>query len=182
MVIEELDFTGCFLITPRVFNDLRGRFVKTYHEETFASAGINVAFQEEYYSLSHRGVIRGLHFQLPPHDHVKMVYCPKGSVFDAFVDVRKDSRTYLQHRNVELNEDNGSVLVLAKGIAHGFCALDDNSLMVYKTTSVYCPESDAGVLWNSCGIKWPTAANPDTLSERDKAFPALSDFDSPFVE
>lgn len=182
MVIEELDFTGCFLIKPRVFNDLRGRFVKTYHEEIFFSAGVDVDFKEEYYSLSHQGVIRGLHFQRPPHDHMKMVYCPKGSVFDAFIDLRKNSKTYLQHHQLELNESNGHVLLLAKGIAHGFCAQEDNSLMIYKTTSVYSPESDAGILWDSCGIEWPAVANPDTLSERDQTFPVLSDFDSPFVE
>lgn len=181
MIIEELDFAGCFLVKPRVFHDLRGLFVKTYHEETYGAVGINADFKEEYYSLSHKGAVRGLHFQIPPHEHMKMVFCPKGAVFDAFVDLRKGSKTYLQQRHLELNEDNSHVLLLAPGIAHGFCALQDNSLMVYKTTTAYSPECDAGISWNSCGIEWPAIANPILMSERDKSFPALADFDSPFV-
>lgn len=181
MDIHEYGFPGCFLVKPKVFFDARGRFVKTFHETDFVKNGIKIDFKEEYYSVSNKGVIRGMHFQTPPHDHVKMIYCTKGVVFDAFVDLRKNSPTYLQSMDALLSEENGNVLILAKGIAHGFCSLEDNSIMVYKTTSEYNSESDMGVKWDSCGIEWPSIANENMLSDRDKALPLLGDFDTPFL-
>jgi len=180
MEMKQLSMAGCYLLSPRIFKDKRGCFVKTYHKKTFGEAGINFDFDEEFYSVSDKGVIRGMHFQLPPFDHMKIVYCPRGSVFDAFVDLRRGSPTYLQADDIELSSKRGDVLVLAKGVAHGFCSLEDGTIMVYKTTSQYESTSDSGVMWDSCGIKWPSVADPTTLSDRDKSFSRLSDFDSPF--
>jgi len=181
MDIINLDIPGCFLVTPKIISDERGHFVKVYKESDFYRAGIEFKFEEEYYSVSNQGVIRGMHFQVPPHDHCKMVYCPKGAVFDAFVDLRKGSPTYLESRCTQLTEVNGGILILAKGIAHGFCSLEDGTVMVYKTTSEYQPSGDCGVLWDSCGIQWPAIMNAKSLSDRDKSFPALKVFESPFV-
>lgn len=170
---------GCFLIAPEFRRDDRGYFVKTFHEEVFREHGLATEFREEYYSASQRGVVRGLHFQTPPHQHAKLVYCVRGAVFDAAVDLRAGSPTEGRHLSVELSADNGSMLYLAPGVAHGFCALTNDALMMYKVTSVYAPAHDAGILWNSAGIDWPVEA--PRLSARDQQFPALAQFASPFV-
>jgi len=180
MKLEELKIPGCYLLTPDVFHDNRGDFVKTYHQEVFDELGITARFKEEYYSISHKGVVRGLHFQMPPHEHEKIVYCVNGSVFDVFVDLRKSSATYCQHNVVMLNSSNRSMLFLPKGIAHGFCALEENTIMMYKTSTVYAQQSDAGIHWNSADISWPDICDSSLMSERDKQFVSLSDFDSPF--
>ncbi|TWI60648.1 dTDP-4-dehydrorhamnose 3,5-epimerase [Pseudoduganella lurida] len=169
---------GCHLIVPDIRRDERGYFVKTFHAEIFREHGLATDFREEYYSASHRGVLRGLHFQTPPHEHAKLVYCVRGAVFDAAVDLRQGSPTQGQHLTQELSEDNGCMLYLAPGVAHGFCALTDDALMVYKVTTVYAPDSDSGILWNSAGIDWPVTA--PQLSARDQQFATLAQFASPF--
>lgn len=169
---------GCFELQPKVMEDARGRFVKVFHEEAFAGAGLATGFAEEYYSVSHRNVIRGMHFQLPPMDHVKMAYCIAGEVLDAVVDLRVGSPTYGQFALFELSAARANSVYIPKGMAHGFCALSDQAVMVYKVGTVYSPAHDAGVLWNSMGIPWPT--EQPVISERDTGFPALADFISPF--
>lgn len=178
MRIEPTALAGCFLIVPDIRHDERGYFVKTFHEEVFRTHGLATDFREDYFSLSRQGVLRGLHFQTPPHAHAKLVYCVRGTVFDAAVDLRAGSPTEGRHLTAELGAGNGHMLYLAPGVAHGFCALSDEALMMYKVTSVYAPAADAGILWNSAGIAWPVAE--PQLSARDRAFPALAAFDSPF--
>jgi len=176
--IKPSNLTGCFEIQPKVFDDARGRFVKVFHEQTFAALGMETNFTEEYYSISHKNVIRGLHFQLPPMDHVKMVYCVQGDVLDAVVDLRVGSPTYGQYALFELNANKANSIYIPKGMAHGFCARSDQSVMVYKVSTIYSPAHDAGVLWNSVGIQWPT--NEAILSDRDNGFPSFDKFVSPF--
>lgn len=170
---------GCVELQPRVMDDARGRFVKVFHEEAFAQAGLATAFAEEYYSVSRQGVIRGLHFQLPPMDHVKMVYCVAGEVLDAVLDLRLGSPTYGEVALFSLSAEKANSIYIPKGMAHGFCALSPEAVMVYKVGSVYAPAHDAGILWSSAGIDWPVAQ--PILSERDTSFPALADFVSPFT-
>lgn len=169
---------GCFELQPKVFDDVRGRFVKVFHEQAFAAQGLETNFAEEYYSVSHRNVVRGLHFQLPPMDHVKMVYCVQGEVLDAVVDLRVGSPTYGQYALFELNATKANSIYIPKGMAHGFCARSSQAIMVYKASTIYSPAHDAGVLWNSAGIPWPT--NAAILSARDQGFPSLDTFVSPF--
>lgn len=169
---------GCYELQPKVFDDDRGRFVKIFHEQTFAAQGLATNFAEEYYSASHKNVIRGMHFQLPPMDHVKMVYCVEGEVLDAVVDLRVGSPTYRQYALFELSAAKANSIYIPKGMAHGFCALSDRAIMVYKVSTVYSPAHDAGVLWNSVGIPWP-AMDP-VMSARDQGFPTLAQFESPF--
>jgi len=169
---------GCFELQPKVFDDARGRFVKVFHEQTFAAQGLETNFAEEYYSVSHKNVIRGLHFQLPPMDHVKMVYCVEGDVLDAVVDLRVGSPTYRQYALFELDAAKANSIYIPKGMAHGFCALSERAIMVYKVSTIYSPAHDAGVLWNSVGIPWPITEA--ILSARDEGFPTLENFVSPF--
>jgi dTDP-4-dehydrorhamnose 3,5-epimerase len=175
MEIKETGIPGCFEIVPNVFRDERGSFVKTFHYDTFQQLGLETGWREEYYSVSRKGVLRGMHFQLPPHDHCKLVYCPEGAVLDAVLDLRRDSPCYGQHCMTELSAENARMLYIPKGLAHGFYTLSGSATMMYKVSSVYAPSHDAGILWNSSGITWPDP-NP-IVSGRDSAFPEFSSFD-----
>ena len=163
---------------PKTFEDARGRFVKVFHEQAFAALGLETVFAEEYYSISHKNVVRGLHFQLPPFDHVKMVYCVQGEVLDAVVDLRVGSTTYGQYALFELGAARANSIYIPSGLAHGFCVLSEQAIMIYKVSTIYSPAHDAGVLWNSAGIPWPTSEV--IVSGRDTGFPTLENFVSPF--
>ncbi|MFN5515363.1 MAG: dTDP-4-dehydrorhamnose 3,5-epimerase [Cyanobacteriota bacterium] len=177
--LNSATLSGCWEILPKILKDNRGFFVKTYHHDFFEKNGLETNFREEYYSLSYRGVIRGLHFQLPPHDHTKVVYCIHGKVTDVVVDLRKSSPTYGQFSLFDLNADKGNMVYIPSGLAHGFEVLTESALMMYKVSTVYNPDSDTGILWNSVGMHWQ-AENP-IISDRDQNFQPLSDFRSPFV-
>ena len=177
--IHPTEIPGCYEIQPRVVDDARGRFVKVFHRHAFAELGLEVDFAEEYYSVSRQRVIRGMHFQTPPIDHAKMVYCVHGEVFDAVIDLRLGSPTYQQTATFNLSAEQGNYIYIPKGLAHGFCVTSDSATLVYKVSTVYSPEHDAGILWSSVGITWPTE-NP-VMSDRDREFISLSDFKSPFV-
>jgi dTDP-4-dehydrorhamnose 3,5-epimerase/CDP-3, 6-dideoxy-D-glycero-D-glycero-4-hexulose-5-epimerase len=172
-------FDGLFLFQPRIFTDDRGAFLKTFNTELFNGFGIEFEPQEEFFSLSAKNILRGMHFQLPPAAHAKLVYCVAGRVLDVVVDLRNNSKTFGRAFSRELNASNCELLFISKGFAHGFLALEDNSLMIYKTDTVYSPAQDAGILWNSFGFDWPMK-NP-ILSARDKSFPSLHEFQSPFL-
>jgi dTDP-4-dehydrorhamnose 3,5-epimerase len=178
MKITELQLSGCFLIESPKFSDVRGSFVKTYHESVFKDLGIDMKIAEEFYSFSKKDVIRGMHFQLPPSDHDKFVYCANGAVLDVFLDIRKESATFGQYLAIELSSENARSLFLPSGIAHGFLSLADNSLMVYKTSTVHNPIKDAGISWNSFGFEWPV--DTPIISDRDLKHIPFSDFNTPF--
>lgn len=169
---------GCFELQPRVFEDARGKFIKIFHEQAFSAQGLETNFAEEYYSVSYKNVIRGMHFQLPPMDHVKMVYCVEGEVMDAVVDLRVGSPTYGQYALFELSAAKTNSIYIPKGMAHAFCVRSEQAIMVYKVSTVYSPAHDAGVLWKSVGIPWPT--HELILSARDQSFPPFDKFVSPF--
>lgn len=181
--VIETGLPGCVEMQPIVRGDARGRFVKTVHADAFAEHGLRSDFVEQYYSVSDHGVVRGLHFQVPPFDHAKLVYCTDGDVFDVVVDLRKGSPTYGEHRTFTLSAKAATQLYIPAGLAHGFCVTSASATLVYNVTSVYAPDHDGGILWDSAGIDWPLDAlgGMPELSERDQGFPALADFDSPFV-
>lgn len=169
---------GCFEIRPAVIEDERGRFIKILHRDFYIRNKMEYNYPEEYYTISRQGVLRGLHFQIPPHEHVKLVYCIVGCAFDAVVDLRKNSPTYGKYETFELEADKENILYIPSGLAHGFYVLSERAIMVYKVSTVYSPEHDTGILWNSVGIPWPDK-NP-ILSERDSQFLTLKLFKSPF--
>ena len=135
-------------------------------------------FAEQYYSVSHSGVLRGLHFQLPPSDHDKLVYCTAGAAFDVALDLRLGSPEFGRHIGLTLSAEAHNLLYLPRGFAHGFCVTEGPATMVYNTTTPYAPEHDTGILWNSAGIDWPV--DTPLVSTRDRNFPALDEFESPF--
>ncbi|MDA7797203.1 dTDP-4-dehydrorhamnose 3,5-epimerase [Gammaproteobacteria bacterium] len=176
--ILDTDFPGLLQITPKPYDDQRGKFIKTFQKSSFAKLGIETYFKEQYYSVSYKNVIRGMHFQKPPEDHVKFVYCVSGSAFDVVLDLRIGSPTYLKIATFELSDEKANMLYIPKGFAHGFCATTNNTTLMYHTSSEYNPECDAGILWSSIPIEWPI--KEPIISLRDSSFESLSDFVSPF--
>ena len=168
---------GVQLISLRTLADARGSFVKTFARSVFDAAGVAFDFREEFYSISHRNVVRGMHFQAPPHDHAKLVYCASGAVLDVLVDLRRGPGQGRVESTV-LRGDEPRALLVPSGVAHGFMALEEGSLMVYKTTSEYAASHDAGIRWDSIGFDW--GVESPIVSERDSAHPALDQFASPF--
>ena len=169
---------SCFSIHPKILEDGRGRFVKTFHKEIFLELGLQTFFPEEYYSVSSKGVLRGLHFQLPPQECAKLVYCVQGCVFDAVLDLRRSLPTFGEYYTLELDADKANMLYIPPGLAHGFYVLSERATMVYKVSTVYSPKHDTGILWNSVEIPWPDK-NP-IISARDSKFIEFDQFQSPF--
>lgn len=178
MEIRPTSIAGCLEIIPPCFQDQRGSFVKTYQRDFFKEHFLVTDWQEEYYSVSQKGVLRGLHFQTPPHDHEKLVHCASGKAFDVVVDLRVGSPTFGAHHTVQLDATGANMLYIPRGLAHGFMALEEGTLMMYRVASLHAPAHDAGILWNSCGIVWPDVS--PILSERDMRWPSLADYSSPF--
>lgn len=178
MEIKKTKIPGCYEILPKILKDERGHFVKTFQKDIFQKSGLETDFVEEYYSVSRKCVLRGLHFQVPPADLVKVVYCVAGQVLDAVVDLRVGSPTYGQHQIFEMSSEKANMVYIPRGLAHGFYVLSDSAIMLYKVTSLYSSEHDAGILWNSVGIQWSDQA--PIISKRDSGFPSLSNFVSPF--
>ncbi len=172
-----------WLVQLKRFQDARGGFVKTYARSAFNDAlgatrgDASFDFQEEFYSVSNKDVVRGMHFQLPPHDHIKLVYCAVGAVQDVMLDLRRGPG-YGRSVAVRLEADTPQLLVIPKGLAHGFVSLTNGSLMVYKTSIEHAPNHDAGIRFNSFGHDW--VCTSPILSERDQNHPAFADFESPF--
>ncbi len=179
MLVEDTEIPGCHVLQTRVLHDERGTFTKTFHAPMFEDATLRTDWVEEYFTLSAQGVVRGMHFQRPPADHAKMVFCLVGKVLDVVVDLRKGSPAFGRALGFELTADNGRGLYLPAGCAHGFLSLSGTSGMYYKVTSVYSPEHDAGIAWDSIDFDWPIA--DPLLSPRDRSHPALADFDTPFI-
>ena len=175
-LIKEL-LPGCFLLQPNRFEDQRGCFVKTYHVGLCTELGANLDIREEFYSISHKNVVRGMHFQLSPHAHEKLVYCTRGAVLDVLLDLRHGDY-YGRVASAQLSCENGHLIYIPKGIAHGFVALMDESLMLYKTSTVHTPESDCGIRWDSFGFDW--GVDQPIISVRDTQHATFENFASPF--
>ena len=171
---------GCFELQPRAHQDERGVFVKTFQRENFIEFGLESNFVEQYYSVSRKNVLRGLHFQTPPHDHAKLVYCPSGKVFDVVVDIRRGSPTYGDYACFELSADRHNIIYMDKGFAHGFFTLSETAVLIYNVGSSYAPEFDKGIRWNSLSIPWPDES--PIASTRDSEFPSFDSFESPFSQ
>lgn len=178
MTILETKIIGCFEILLNDISDKRGSFLKTYHIDSFKEHNLETNWAEEYFSISHKDVVRGMHFQSPPQDHAKIVTCIKGSVLDVILDLRKSSSTYMSCISFEMGEKTKKMIYIPKGCAHGFLSLENNTLMFYKVTSVYSPENDHGILWDSIDFEWPNSNV--IVSNRDLNHPKLSEYLSPF--
>lgn len=180
MQVHPTHIPGLVVIEPRVFGDDRGYFFESYNAEKFREAGLETEFVQDNQSLSGRGVLRGLHFQRPPHAQGKLVRVIKGAVLDVAVDIRQGSPTYGQHHKLELNEQNKLQFYIPPGFAHGFATLAAETIFAYKCTDLYHPETEGSLAWNDSdlGIDWEL--DKPILSEKDQQSPAFSSFESPF--
>ena len=174
MKIKKTALEGVYIINNFNVSDDRGVFVKTFNKTTFQKNNLGFEINESYYSMSNKNVIRGMHFQLPPFDHEKLVYVVKGSILDVIVDLRKNSKTYKQHISVSLSEDNRKSVFIPKGFAHGFKSEKDGTVTVYNVATEYNPNADVGVHYNSFGFNWQIENS--ILSERDLEFQSLNEF------
>lgn len=178
MKFEPLAIYGSYLVYPKIFEDARGQFIKTFHADFFQGQGLETNFKEDYFAISKKNVLRGLHFQRPPHPQVKLVYCVTGEIYDVIFDCRQQSPSYGQSVGVYLSAGCAKAIYVPAGCAHGYVVLSDDTQVVYKGSALYVPELDGGIRWDSCAIKWPI--EQPILSEKDKALPHWDKFDSPF--
>jgi dTDP-4-dehydrorhamnose 3,5-epimerase len=176
--VEKLPLRGVLHITPRRFGDERGFFCEVYNGAAFGEIGVPNKFIQDNQSLSRsRGVVRGLHFQTAPFAQAKLVRVARGSVYDAVVDLRKNSSTYGKSAGVVLSAERGNQLFVPAGFAHGFCTLEPDTEVIYKVDAPYSREHEGGLLWNdpALGIVWPIGEHEAVLIERDRKNPPLSD-------
>lgn len=174
MNIETTALEGVYIINNFVAQDERGTFIKTFNKQDFSNNKLNFAIRESYFSISKKDVIRGMHFQLPPNDHEKLVYVPIGSILDVVVDLRKYSQTYKKFISIELSAANKKSIYIPKGLGHGFKSLEDNTITVYNVATEYDSKSDQGIKFDSFGFDWKT--NEVIMSLRDKEFMTLDRF------
>jgi dTDP-4-dehydrorhamnose 3,5-epimerase len=169
---------GCFLVEFPVFNDHRGVFVKSFQRTAFQRRGLEYDFNESFYTESGENVLRGMHFQLPPADHAKLIYCLSGAIFDLALDLRVGSPTFGQCESYELSAESRNAAYLPKGVAHGFFVRSAPSVVVYQVTSEHSLMHDSGIRWDSFGATWP--CSDPIVSQRDQDLLPFLQFDSPF--
>jgi dTDP-4-dehydrorhamnose 3,5-epimerase len=176
MIVTKTSIDGVLILEPRVHGDSRGFFMESFNQKTFDDAvGESITFVQDNHSRSVRGVLRGLHYQVPPHAQGKLVRVIQGSVFDVAVDIRPTSTTFGRWVGVELTGTNHRQLWLPPGMAHGFLVTSDSADFLYKTTGYYAPQSEGSVLWSDpqVGISWPDVGIEYQLATKDLDAPTL---------
>ena len=184
MNIIKTEIEGVLIIEPRVFGDARGYFFESFNARDFTNTtGIDIHFVQDNESRSCYGVVRGLHFQLPPYAQSKLVRVVEGNVLDVAVDIRKGSPTYGRHVAVELSADNKRQFFLPKGFAHGFAVLSESAVFQYKCDEYYHPEAEGALAWDdpTLDIDWHLPSSEVILSEKDRHHPRFNDFITPFT-
>ena len=178
---EPLDVPDVVLVTPSRYRDERGFLQESYRQSAFIEHGIDARFVQDNLARSSRGVLRGLHYQIPPGAQGKLVGTVRGEIFDVAVDLRVGSPTYSRWVGATLDAERGQLLWIPEGFAHGYVVLSEMADVYYKCTVEYRPELDRGVLWNdpSIGVHWPVA--DPVVSAKDRAQPGLDQCDNPFL-
>lgn len=181
MKIEKTVIDGVLILTPNIYGDERGYFFESFNQKQFeAAVGKEVIFVQDNQSKSQKNVLRGLHFQNPPHAQGKLVRVLSGSVLDVAVDIRKNSPTYGKHLTFELNAQTNKMVWLPEGIAHGFAALEDDTVFFYKCTNYYNKESEDCILWNDKNLNIDWKIEHPILSEKDREGKPFKTFESNF--
>lgn len=183
MPFVKTPFSELLIFEPVVHGDHRGYFFESYNAATFQQAGVNFHWVQDNQSSSSYGVIRGLHFQSPPHAQTKLVRVLSGVILDVVVDLRKGSPTYGQHFSIELSAENKKQLLVPKGFAHGFSVLSEQAEVLYKCDALYNKPSELGIHYEdpSLDIDWKIPSEKAKVSEKDLELPLLRNFDSPFL-
>ena len=182
MEVKKTDIEGVVILEPRLFEDERGYFFEAFSEREFAEKVRECHFVQENEAYSTYGVVRGLHFQRPPHAQSKLVRVVKGRVLDVVVDIRKGSPTFGKHIAVELSAENHRQFFIPRGFAHGYSVLSDEALLEYKCDNYYAPASEGAILWNdpALGIDWQIPSESVILSDKDLKNPALAECEALF--
>jgi dTDP-4-dehydrorhamnose 3,5-epimerase len=183
MQIEPLPIDGVMLVTPAKHMDARGFFSEVFRSDVLRAAGVSAEFVQDNHVLSAaRGVLRGLHFQTPPHAQAKLVRCIKGSILDVAVDIRKNSPTFGRHVAIELSASNWRQLWVPQGFAHGYLTLETDCEVIYKVTDNWAPSCEKGLAWNdpTVGIDWGISEQELTLAEKDRSNPRLDELELVF--
>ncbi|MDM9629893.1 dTDP-4-dehydrorhamnose 3,5-epimerase [Robiginitalea aurantiaca] len=178
MKIHKAPIAGCFLFVPESYRDNRGEFMETYnHREFLAILGEPLHFVQDNQSISKKFVLRGLHYQTGAHAQAKLARVISGRVLDVVVDIRKDSPTFGEYFSTELSARNRKTIFIPKGLAHGFLALEDNTIFSYKCDAFYNPESERGIIYNDPDLKidWQIEEEKMILSEKDLALPRFNE-------
>ena len=175
MNVIELEIKGLFIIEPKIFEDDRGYFYESYNREQLLKYGIDIYFVQDNQSLSHKNVLRGLHYQNEPYGQDKLVRVIRGSVMDVAVDIREGSPTYGKWVKVFLSEKNKLSFLIPKGFAHGFITLEDNTIFSYKCSNVYNKQSEGGIIWNdpTIDIDWGVDIEDIIISDKDSILPTI---------
>jgi dTDP-4-dehydrorhamnose 3,5-epimerase len=176
MEILKTAIEGLLIIKPRIFSDSRGSFCETYNKQSFSDNQLNMCFVQDNQSVSRKGVVRGLHLQVPPYAQGKLVTVVCGSALDVAVDVREGSPTFAQHVMIELRAEDPVFFWIPEGFAHGFAALEDNTVFQYKVTNYYHKESERAILWNDPDLNIPWNINCPVVSEKDAENPSFKEF------
>ena len=172
MIFEPTPLQGSYLIKLQPIQDERGFFVRTFCKKEFEEIGHEKEFVQMNQSYNkQKGTLRGMHYQLPPHQEIKLVRCIAGSVYDVIIDLRKDSPTYLHYFGAELSAENFCMMYVPEGFAHGFQTLADHTSLLYQHTAFYAPGSEAGLRFDDqrIAITWPMS--PTCISEKDQQYP-----------
>lgn len=172
MIFTETNLKGAFIIEPQRLEDDRGFFARTWCQEEFEAYGLRPRWVQSNISFNkHRGTLRGMHYQAPPHQEVKLIRCTAGVIYDVIIDLRPASATFKHYASVTLTAENCTMLYAPEGFAHGFLTLEDNTEIFYQMSAFYAPECARGVRWNdpAFGIHWPSAVK--VISERDRGYP-----------
>jgi dTDP-4-dehydrorhamnose 3,5-epimerase len=183
MRVQALEIPDVKLVTPKRHYDERGFFSETYNRRDLAGFGIEAEFVQDNHSYSAaKGVVRGLHFQVSPHAQGKLVRVARGAIFDVALDIRGGSPTYGRHVSAVLTEKNWALIWIPIGFAHGFCTLEPNTEVLYKTTDYYSLECSRGIAWDdpALGIAWPVSPGAAILSEADRRYPRFAELDVRF--
>ena len=177
MEIIKSHIEGVVIIEPRIFEDSRGYFFESFSEREFVEKVCNTRFVQDNESKSSYGVVRGLHFQLPPHAQSKLVRVVEGAVLDIAVDIRRGSPTFGKYVAIELSAENHRQLFIPRGFAHGFAVLSETAVFQYKCDNYYAPQSEGAIAWNDAeiGIDWLIPADKVILSAKDMAHPTLAE-------
>jgi dTDP-4-dehydrorhamnose 3,5-epimerase len=179
MTIENTNLKDCFIIHPKIFEDERGCFFESYNKHKFKNqTGLDLDFVQDNQSLSSKGVLRGLHFQIGDYEQAKLVRVIKGSALDVCVDLRENSKTYLKYFSLILSEENKKQLFVPRGFAHGFLVLEDQTIFSYKCDNYYHKESERGIIYNDpdIAIDWGTENTQLLISDKDKALPTIEKY------
>ena len=175
MTVVDTGFEGLLEIRPRIFEDSRGFFLESYHQEKLKASGINCDFVQDNQSFSKKGVVRGLHFQVSPSAQTKLVHVAWGRVKDVVVDIREGSPTFGKAYHCELDSKKRNMLLIPKGFAHGFATLED-SVFFYKCDGYYHPESERGIFWNDPELNLDWGISEPIVSEKDMKLPTFKEF------